>query len=111
MKKLLYAFSLYTCYIYSQCLQVLSYYTYLSFLLQSVTSIIETLRKPVLDIEADSNQLGNRKSNVYKKLGFEVNYNELKKTALKIRFRVQCSNYCFYISLYYIIFCEKHMSL
>ncbi|XP_052059919.1 engulfment and cell motility protein 1-like isoform X2 [Mytilus californianus] len=38
---------------------------------QSVTGIIETLRKPVLDIEADSNQLGNRKSNVYKKLGFE----------------------------------------
>ncbi|XP_071175885.1 engulfment and cell motility protein 1-like isoform X2 [Mytilus edulis] len=38
---------------------------------QNVTSIIETLRKPVLDIEADSNQLGNRKSNVYKKLGFE----------------------------------------
>jgi len=43
------------------------------FELQTVHKIIEFLRKPVLDIDSESNQPGNRKSNVYKKLGFEVN--------------------------------------
>lgn len=46
---------------------------WLIFELQNVLKIIEFLRKPVLEIDSESNQPGNRKSNVYKKLGFEVN--------------------------------------
>ena len=37
----------------------------------TVHKIIEFLRKPVLEIDSESSQPGNRKSNVYKKLGFE----------------------------------------
>lgn len=38
---------------------------------QAVLKTIENLRTPLLDIDTESNQPGNRKSNVYKKLGFE----------------------------------------
>lgn len=45
---------------------------------QTVLKNIEMLRKPVLEIDTDSNQPGNRKSNVYKKLGFEDSSNPVQ---------------------------------